>query len=1372
MDGIFVGRIREADLIHRALEEGRAVLLEGEPGLGKTTLVRHLFGNDATLLLAGRFTPESSLPYQAFSKAFEALCFHLLALPELEVDRWRTLARELIVGRWDIVEPAFPQWVRFAQASPDSLAWMGTPADAQRALQGALTSWWKAWGEAGQATVLFIDDLQWADSASLDLFSRWTRLNTATLGLVGASRSDAGGRCLADLPGDLELVRIRLSPLLWNDTEQLVALTLPDSPEETLCAMTEKAYGTTGGHPLYLAQWLHNQCVGSLSAETTPETLGPDAVLPFLKELYSRLPFAVGELLGAASFLDEEFSPQDLSIVTAKPLELCADALELGRRHRFVAQSDHRWVFLHDNLRLAAESLVPLPDRPGLHLRVGQFYGGRSPLLAAHHLSQAWIGGQHFGERWGLIALCRLAGMRAQEGGALALAWRHLWFATQLLKEEDWESRYEETLGLVGEAAQAALWGGAATQRDELAEQLVRRARKVWDRAVGYEVQIQALITIGRMCDAADFCVEVLEALEHPVAPSVEDLSPQELARGRRDLFRWGHRGWGLPIDQTPQRMALGRILVAGMAATFIVRPRRFAPFAFSALGLLLPWRPDPLAAYLVLCFGTAECGWLNNLKGGHQVTTLAWKIHERTGAKEYRGKFLLLFVNTLSQWEVGPEVALDLAQEAMRLSKAQGDFEYAALAAGNHSWLSIEARRPLGETEQICRRNLSFVEDIGYLRGLQTTSRPLQFLHNLKHPGQGPLDELRGPYLDEDRALEVLKASNDRSGIMMLWSTKVHLACLSLAYGRAWDHWKASLPYVDGIRSQTYFISYLKMVVLAGWSLWPGWTDAERLQYEPRLKEYQRTLSTAAHCRPQDHRTFQAFLKLEEDRARGRTRGLDRRYRALDRDMAPSRKWLELGLIRERHALWLETQGRPAEAQVRWKAARDAFASWGAYGVVHFLERWRPALVPVAPTPSLELLMEAGRLISEEIDLAKLVQSVIRLLIDLSGADYGYLRYEGPESPVGAEGWVEGEDVKAALTESPRTSSRVRYRLASLGEGRGEVPLVVEDMSRLSPFPEQEPPGDNPIRALLWIPILHHGKSLGGVLLENALTAGVFTPDRVRVAGLLVSQAAVSLENATLHRVRANLAQEREGMIRSEKLASLGSLTAQVAHEVNNPNHVVRLNAGVIHTLARQVEDREVAAKILRAAQDIEEASARIHRITSELKTSLGRPTEKGVLDLNAVVDSAHRLSESHWASFTRSLKLQKDPQVPAVRGDFDKLRQVVLNLVENACQALESSDATVIIRTRTAGEVAVLEVVDQGAGISPPLLVRVINPFFTTRQASGGTGLGLHIVATIAKEHGAQLSIQSEVGRGTKVSVAFPDIRGSIILDPTIAR
>lgn len=1341
MDGVFVGRDPEIQRVQSAVAIGKTVVVEAEAGMGKTSLVLRTFQESDCTLISGGFLSDSSHPYQAFIKAFEAFCFFLLEKPEAEIEVWRQKARELIAGRYALVDNAFPQLIRFANALPDPFVWAGTPAEAQHVLQALLTTWWQSWDDEEGTFVLFLDDLHWADEASLELFVRWSRLSTPKRGLVGTVRPTREGGSSPPLPQATHWEWVTLRPLTWAQTEQLVVEALSGSPQANHDALVATAYATTGGHPLFLTQWLYHRT----------DTVGVETVLPYLEELFDRMPAETKKILGVAAFLEEGFTAQDLSSVTGAPLDSCLVTLRMAKERRFLTESQNQWRFLHDNLRLAAESLVTPGDRTELHLRLGQHYRDRSLLLAAHHLSLAWSGGGTI-ERRELIRLCRRAGLKAQQGGSLALAWRHLSFAVQLVEEEDWETLYRETLELVGEAARAAFWNHAPEERDSLASQLIRRARTEEDRCTGLEVQIQSLVADGRADEASDLCVQVLFRLGFPVVNSVEDLSPRQLRIGRRALFRWGRRGWKLPGDRTPQADAVGRLLVAGMAATFIARPRRFAPFAFSALGVLYSRRPDPLSAYLVLCFGSAEFGWLRNPIGGRKAVDLAWKIHEKTGAREFRGKFLLTYVNSVSHWMVGWDKSLGWIAEATRISKFQGDFEFTSLAAGNHSLLTIECRMPLEEAHQISQRNLKIVEDYGYSRGVQASRRALQYIHNLRTPGLGPIDQLRGPYLNEETQLSALRQAGDFSGIMLLWNIKIHLACVTMDYRGAWSQWASALEFEDGLRSQVYYLGYLKMVVLVGWSLWPDWTHQERGDYEPRLRGYLKVLKTMAQFRPNENRFFVEFLQLEEDRAKGRPREYDHRYRLLDSRLEATNQLLELGLLRERHALWLESQQRMVEAMDRWRSARQAFSEWGAFGVVDVLSQLRPSAREASPSPSLRPLMEAGRLISEEIDLSKLVQNVVRLLLTLTGADYGYLRYDGPESSVGAEGFHDGAEPVTRLTDLPRSVSLLRFRMASLGEGRGDVPLIINDLAPSS--------SSEAIRSLLWIPILHHGRSLGGVLLEHGSMPRLFTPERVQIAELLVSQAAVSLENATLHRVRENLAREREGMIRSERLSRLGSLTAQVAHEVNNPNHVIRLNAGVIENLAREVDDVAVAHQIVEAVHSVQEASARIHRITSELKTSLGRANANELVDLNLVIESAYRLSERHWAQYTGNLALDLAPRLPAVLGDFDKLRQVVLNLVENSCQALSTPTATVRILSRleaSDGSV-VLEVEDEGPGIPEGLLPRVTEPFVTTRQASGGTGLGLHIVSTILREHRAQMTIHSIVGQGTRITVRFP--------------
>ena len=235
------------------------------------------------------------------------------------------------------------------------------------------------------------------------------------------------------------------------------------------------------------------------------------------------------------------------------------------------------------------------------------------------------------------------------------------------------------------------------------------------------------------------------------------------------------------------------------------------------------------------------------------------------------------------------------------------------------------------------------------------------------------------------------------------------------------------------------------------------------------------------------------------------------------------------------------------------------------------------------------------------------------------------------------------------------------------------------------------------------------------------------------------------------------------ERLRRSERMASLGHMLAGVAHELNNPLAAI---SGFSQLLLRGTwpdDDRKALETIGREAR-------RAERVVRDLLTFArqGNVTRSELVDLHGVI--RHIVDTQRYALDTRGVRVLMTLAEPTVyvQGDTARLEQVVLNLVVNARQALEAVRGTramveVPLELRIATEIendsyVVMKVSDNGAGISPSLLGRIWDPFFTTKEEGVGTGLGLSVVHSIVTEHGGVVDVHSELGRGTEFMVRLP--------------
>jgi polar amino acid transport system substrate-binding protein len=177
---------------------------------------------------------------------------------------------------------------------------------------------------------------------------------------------------------------------------------------------------------------------------------------------------------------------------------------------------------------------------------------------------------------------------------------------------------------------------------------------------------------------------------------------------------------------------------------------------------------------------------------------------------------------------------------------------------------------------------------------------------------------------------------------------------------------------------------------------------------------------------------------------------------------------------------------------------------------------------------------------------------------------------------------------------------------------------------------------------------------------------------------------------------------------------------------------------------------------------EEMQEGANRIKRIVEELKDFARLDTSAAVepVNVNAVVKAAVRLVDSSLRSSTKCFEASYAPSLPTILGNAQRIEQVVINLILNACQALPDTEHGISLRTshdEVAGAV-VLTVTDEGSGIAPENLSHLTDPFFTTRRESGGTGLGLSVSATIIKEHNGSLEFASTPGGGTTVTLTLP--------------
>ncbi len=265
----------------------------------------------------------------------------------------------------------------------------------------------------------------------------------------------------------------------------------------------------------------------------------------------------------------------------------------------------------------------------------------------------------------------------------------------------------------------------------------------------------------------------------------------------------------------------------------------------------------------------------------------------------------------------------------------------------------------------------------------------------------------------------------------------------------------------------------------------------------------------------------------------------------------------------------------------------------------------------------------------------------------------------------------------------------------------------------------------------------------------------------------------------------RLRLEQEAETrhqqLLQADKMASLGVLVSGVAHEINNPNGLIKSSLHILRPALNDIipalercrrehgdfmvgglpvdELRDALPALL---ADMQRGADRIAGIVGELRDfARQQPDDLAEdVDLNAVVQAAATLLANIIKKSTNHFELRLGSDLPPVNGHFQRLEQVVVNLLVNACQALTDPDQAIVVETRQTRQANIAEIIvrDEGRGIGPEDVRRITDPFFTTKRDTGGTGLGLSVSSRIISEHNGKLLFNSAPDRGMTATIQLP--------------
>jgi len=1428
------GRDGEVAMLSAACSESltgraRVLLIAGYSGIGKTSLVREvrrLLAGQHAHMVEGKYDQfQRGQPYSGLLDALRDLVRQLLASPEPVIAdvRGRILGR--VNGNGRVLLELAPELESILGPQPEVERLPA--AESRNRLQLAIAALVWALATAARPLILFLDDLQWADLSSFELLERVVGdPSLHHVLLIGAYRDnevDAEHALFATvraLEKSTVVATLTVGPLGEADVARLVSDTVHAAPgHERLAAA---CFTRTAGNAFFLSRFLESlfedrllrfdPALGHWTWDLEAILARPvtENVVDFLTERIERLPDAERLCLLQASVIGDRFDLCTLAAARGATRKDTLDALAGAIRAELVqsegdgfwyvrevdeAHTNFSWRFAHDRIRQAAHALLDPKEAVGVHLRFGRHLLHRlgddeleqsvfDVVLHLHAAREALSPT----ERLRLEELQLMAGRRALASAAFEAAHGILSTAVLELPADAWTLRYAHTLSLYLEAARAAWLSGNHDAMGRLVHDTLQHATTLLDRVRVREIEIDWLVGQQRLGDAVATATDVLAGLgvHFPENPGDAEIGAAVASTTAAMASTSADAIVTLPELDDPMVAAALRIQNTIISSAYLARPRLFPLLPCSIVQTTLRHglsRHSPYGfALLAIVLNV-----MDQIDQGYATGAIARRLLDRWDDRSVRVRVEHVLYNQINTYVDPVRSSLDHQLRVFRLAMETGDLEYAAWALQCVCCNGFYAGLELADLGSRIDRHLAIMRHHHQVPAIACSAPWAQLVRNLTGHASEP-SRLVGPDFDEVLQMKQLRAANFRGAASIVTTTGTYARFLFRDLEGALSWADAGGEFLDGAGSTYHIVWWHQYRALAhlGLNRAPAEIAASRHKLETLLR-----------FSPQNHQHRVDLLNAEVARIEGRTADAMALYESSIRHARQNRFAHEEALANELAGRFYAARGSATPARAYLLESAWLWRRWGATAKAAHLEAEFEALLAagrlseparnegVGPWSGssgsssgnldMDTLFKAGAAISSEIQLDRLLSSILDVAMENAGATRGLLLldHDGHLRVAVALAVDTGETVAIGtpVEECPALPAIVVSYVARVGQ-----PVLVGDVREDNRWQASAAFRSDRPTSVLCLAVEHQGTRTGIIYLENDLVGRAFTSKRLEVLRLLTVQAAISISNARLYhsledynrtleekvRERTQVAEESQRAAEAANRAKSAFL-ASMSHELRTPmNAIIGFTNLVIRRSGEALPEkqRENLDKVLISANHLLEL---INDVLDLSKIEAGRlDLEMAEIALPPIASESVEILESIAEAKSVRLLVHIEPDVPLVVADGAKVREVVLNLVGNAIKFTDAGGSVEVRVQKGAPDTVEIAVRDTGPGVAPEHHEAVFGEFHQIRSGTsrqtGGTGLGLAISRKLARLMGGDVRIVSDLGKGSTFTLVLP--------------
>lgn len=1483
--------------------ETQLVLLAGYPGIGKTSIVHEIHKpilEKKGFFIAGKYDQyKANIPYSAFIEAFQDLIQQILTENDDTIAMWREKIKAALGANASVIVEVIPE-LRLVLGDSIPVQEFDSQ-ETQNRFNFFFQRFISLYASAENPLVIFLDDLQWVDSASLQLLEMiLTTLKTKGLFLIGAYRNNevsplhpliTATQRIGRSGGDV--IEIEVPPLPIESVNELIKDTL-HLPAEKCKPLSEIIFEKTHGNPFFTNQLLiylyeegllyvdQKDGVWSWDKDKVETLDVSDNVVDLLITKLQKCSLEMQEILEVAACIGNHFDVGLTSTITGKPFPFVVQHIMEAIKEGFILPSEdihqYLWMdeealkeqakskrglqefrFLHDKVQQAAYQLMSKDQRKNTHYQIGlillkkyrkeQFEEHIFEVMSQLNHAADLISEKK--ERNDYAKMNLLAAQKAMRTVAYATALDFLNVGLSFLPQDKWESEYALTLELYLLAAEANYLLFNFEEASRLFDLILEYTKTHREKISVYKLKVKLYISSANYKEAIRWGGMALKLLGVNIHPKYLKLSVV------KEFFLLRYRLIGkdtdslleLPQVTDPDDYDTVHLIMLLITPAYLTSKEYFAFMVLTGLNYTLKLGNAPMTSYTYASYGVMLNVLFEDFKNAYSFGKLALDLNRKFDDQKYvpATKFLVgTFLNpTINHLKT----SIDILQTGYELGTSTGDFINAVFCQGmmvtdkylistNIDTLRVEVRECLEYVAKIRSHNRGYVFNAIW-----------QSIKALKGETYNP-STMQTDVFNEEAFFQMLKDNNFLITMYFAYTFKMQICYLFENYEQAIEIGKKTDPLTFSAMGQPMRLEndFYHALSLAGNYSWKD--HATQRKYLKKIKGIAKRLHTWAKTAPSNYLHKYLLVMAEVARIEGDKETAFELYDEAIESARENSYTQNEGIANELFAKFYLSQNRAHIAKQYLIDAHYAFYRWGATAKLAQLEQKYAGVFPVVSTreldtldttqekqerasdsqggaPSLDLMavIKGTQTISGEIVLSRLLDQLMQIVVETAGAEKASLILEQEGAWLVEAEFSSSKDSTTLRPHVPFKDKKDELSTSIINFVlRTKEQVVLDDATNESIFVADPYITTAKPQSILCFPLLHQGKLIGVLYLENNLTTRAFTPSRVEVLKLLTTQIATSLENSMLYSQQAALSEElkisnekledyshnlekkvydrtrelneknnmleetltqikemQKKLIEQEKLVSQVAVTKSIATEMRNPLNYIYNFATLTGALVKELEatekvkeNQDTLAMVQTNLKKIYEHSKKADEIiASMIEDSQYTERQKELTDINKLIrDYADLVYYNYYKNdplFSLTLETDYDPTIGKVNVYPQNLGRVFYNIIDNACYATDvkkkelggNFSPIVSISTKNDDQFVIVKIRDNGTGIKDEVLSKVFSPFLTTKPAGKGAGMGLSISHDIiVQDHNGTIKIDSQFGQFTEVTITLPKV------------